>query len=360
MHVAYVTTKSYPATTADHSYVRELALALSRLLKRDFLFVVRKGGAELAGIEVVEQSNTVGGKTFAFFLFLIRSFVTRQRLSKTDWFISNDQYLLIVLGLFRILTFRSYKIIFDAHILSRSWRDSLTLKLSDRIITTSDVLREKVIAVGAANEKVVTVWGGVDQRPYADITEAAIRQLHEVLGITGKKVVGYVGRFRSLGHEKELKVMVEALQFLPEECVCLFVGGTEEEVIQLRQHAAVCGVTDRCVVLELVPATEVALYQKACDVLVIPYPDEPHFREFGFPMKIFEYIAANRPIVYSKLKIMDDLLCEYGYSFTPGQSKTLAQSVETALTTNTPRPSIDFSWQAKAEKIIALMRKGVS
>ena len=76
---------------------------------------------------------------------------------------------------------------------------------------------------------------------------------------------------------------------------------------------------------------EVNLYEQASDVLVIPYPDKPHFRLYGFPMKVYEYIVARVPIIYSKLELTEEVLSDCGYGFVPDDPKDLAEKIKQAI-----------------------------
>ena len=74
-----------------------------------------------------------------------------------------------------------------------------------------------------------------------------------------------------------------------------------------------------------------ALYEQASDVLVIPYPDKPHFRLYGFPMKVYEYMASQRPIVYSKLELAEEVLPDCGYGFVPDDPNDLVEKIKRPL-----------------------------
>ena len=71
-------------------------------------------------------------------------------------------------------------------------------------------------------------------------------------------------------------------------------------------------------------------YEQASDALVIPYPDKPHFRLYGFPMKVYEYMASQRPIIYSKLELVEEVLSDCGYGFTPDDPIDLAEKNKTS------------------------------
>lgn len=352
MKVSYITTKVYPASTADHIYIRELAKAFFNLLGKDFLLIVRKAGEDILQINHVEIPDAFTSRSLSSFLFLLKLFWSQRNKSISGWYMSNDQNILLVLIFLRWFLRKRYMILFDAHMLSGTWKDVFILRFVDKIITTSNVLTEIIASKINDKKKVETMWGGVDMKLYSEVAQSDIEKLREKIGIEGKLVMGYVGRFKSLGHDKGLDSMLESLKYLPEKYVCLLVGGTEEEVREYKINAEEQKVSQRCFIIEKIPYDEVALYQLACDVLVIPYPDKAHFINYGFPMKVYEYIAAQKPIVYSNLKIMNDLLNKYGVSYRASDSRDLALAIQKASASKQITSSDKYTWRTKATKIL--------
>ena len=58
----------------------------------------------------------------------------------------------------------------------------------------------------------------------------------------------------------------------------------------------------------LVPPAEVAAQLRAADVLVLPNPASAISSAFTSPLKLFEYMAAGRPIVATDLPSMREVL----------------------------------------------------
>ena len=97
------------------------------------------------------------------------------------------------------------------------------------------------------------------------------------------------------------------------------------------------------------------------DILVIPYPDKPHFRDYGFPMKVWEYMASGRPIIYSNLEIMREVLGGRATSFQPDDASSFAnavlsiyqdaESAEEIARKNTNDVQA-YTWKARAENIL--------
>jgi glycosyltransferase involved in cell wall biosynthesis len=98
---------------------------------------------------------------------------------------------------------------------------------------------------------------------------------------------------------------------------------------------------------------------------VIPYPDQPHFRNYGFPMKVYEYMAAKRPIIYSQLELTEEILSDCGFTFTPDDPEDLAKTIKYVFENKAEAQKKvelannklkDLTWDKKAEKIINIIK----
>lgn len=358
MKYSYVTTKSYPATTADHIYVRELVKEIAQI--RDIDLWVRKSASDTANIKCTLIPRWSRSRSFDLCLFLVKKLFSDHDYLKNSVYVSNDQNILIILGLFRRIAFTKVRLVYDAHMLTETWKDRVSIFFSDAVITTSMVLEMRIREIAGPNKIIQTIWGGVGVGVYGTVSTDDVTQIRFRYGLEDKIVFGYVGGFKSLGHEKGLKTMVDALEYLPSNYSCMLVGGKKDELVDLKKYALDRNVLERCVILPKMSFDRVPQYQLACNVLVIPYPDEPHFRDYGFPMKVFEYIAANRPIVYSNLKIMRDFFVNKAFNFNPSDSENLASAIRRAYSSEVDIFVENYTWSKKAKSIVEFIEKQLS
>lgn len=61
-------------------------------------------------------------------------------------------------------------------------------------------------------------------------------------------------------------------------------------------------------ILDPVPAARARTYQAAADVLVMPHDGSLRWSRFTSPLKLFEYMAAGRPIVASHLPVLEEVV----------------------------------------------------
>ncbi|MDE2001611.1 MAG: glycosyltransferase [Patescibacteria group bacterium] len=334
MQFIYLTSKKYPSGTADHFFVREMANAFGRVLKKDFLFVVGNNATDFfKSVNVLNLGLKKGRGRTLYYFFWLPYFIFRQGLAaKPVVFFSNDPNLLVDLILIRTLFRFKYRICSEWHTVYGDWRDGFIVRHSDFWVATSYMLRDAIVkkagrAVDARNALVV--YGGVNTQEYG---RSSVSELRERLHLPKDKVlVAYVGLFKTLGVKKSIDAMINALAYLPENVMMVFVGGKKDEIAEYRGQISDPALLDRCIFIEKQPHEMVPLYQAAVDILVIPNPDKPPFNNYCIPMKIYEYLASGKPIVYSKLALLDEALSDCGFGFAPDDSRDLAARVSSIM-----------------------------
>ncbi|MCX6735930.1 MAG: glycosyltransferase [Candidatus Parcubacteria bacterium] len=369
MKLIYFTSKIFPASTADHFFVLQMARAFTSLLHADFLLIVgAEHNDELRDIPHYSFNLKMrrGKRIFIFFKFLFVVFTRRLYTSDTVFF-TNDRSLLRILFFWKSILHFKYRVVSDWHMLRDDEEESDIIKKSDGLVTTTKHLKDLVESrFGVPGDKILTAYGGVDMDIFSKITESP-ESLRKRLNLpVADFLVGYVGYYKTMGMSKGLDTMIEALSFISDKTVkMVFVGGGKEDIEEYSNFAKEKGVFDRVIFIPVVSPETLALYEKAVDVLVIPYPDKPHFREYGFPMKTYEYLAAKKPVIYSDLTIIREVLSDCAISFNPGVSKDLSEKILEIK--NSPLKTKDFierayekaqdsTWKKRAEKIIAFAR----
>ena len=173
------------------------------------------------------------------------------------------------------------------------------LRGADRIVTVSDNVRRDLLEEGADPARVRSVPNGVDVERFAT---AAARELPVP---AGSFVVAFVGLFYPW---HGVHVLAEAFGLLhrarPDSRLLLIGDG--EEAARTRATLERAGAGEAFLMPGLVPREDVPGYLAAADVLVSPHANIRNF--IGSPIKIFEYMAAGRPIVVTRVGQMAELL----------------------------------------------------
>jgi glycosyltransferase involved in cell wall biosynthesis len=182
---------------------------------------------------------------------------------------------------------------------------------------------------------------------------------------TRAPVVGYAGH---LYPWKGVETLLRALAELP-EARGLVIGGhpAESDLGTLQALAASLGVASRVTFTGLVPPAEVAGRLEAADVLVLPNRATAISSRYSSPLKLFEYLAAGRPIVASDLPAFREVLRDGANALLvpPDDPAALAAAVRrlarhhaeaVALSQTGFEEATLYTWDARAARLESLFR----
>jgi len=178
--------------------------------------------------------------------------------------------------------------------------------------------------------------------------------------------IGYAGH---LYPWKGVDFIIEAVAALP-ETRALIVGGHEQEPDLARVKALAAGLdcASRVTFTGLRPPADVAARLRECDVLVLPNPSSPLSDAFTSPLKLFEYMAAGRPIVASDLPALREVLAHETNAllFEPGNPQALTTAIrrikeDPDFGARLARQALDdvqrYTWAARAERLEAVFNE---
>ncbi len=207
---------------------------------------------------------------------------------------------------------------------------------------------------GFPEAKILVAHDAVDLDEFV-VSESKI-ELREKLDLpVEKSIVGYIGRFQTMGMEKGVPELVKSMKHLvannPENPpLLLCVGGPMELVDNYLRTADEYGVShEHMKFLDRVPNNEVKYWQKACDVVAIPFPWSQHMAYYCSPMKLFEYMASGVPIVASDLPSLGEILTSNKNALLSeaGNVDKLADSIQSLL--DKPELSTELGKQARED-----------
>jgi glycosyltransferase involved in cell wall biosynthesis len=165
-------------------------------------------------------------------------------------------------------------------------------------------LREDLERLGVPREKTVVLADAFDPRRFAAAPDRDAARVK--LGLDPeRKLAVYTGH---LFPWKGASVLVAAAASADFDV--LIVGGRDDDRARLAAEARVLG-SDRVTFVPPVPPLEVPDYLAAADVLVLPNSARERISErYTSPLKLFEYLAAGRPIVASNLPSLREILAD--------------------------------------------------
>ena len=285
--------------------------------------------------------------------------------SCADIYYSRDELMLAMLA--RLKTKRS--LAYEVHQFAPAGRGAALQRFVARrvgsVITITRNLRQDLIAGrGADAARVIVAHDSVRRDRFADLP--AQSDARRRLGWNDDAfIVGYVGRLHTIGLDKGVGTLVDALAML-ENAQLALVGGPDELALQLRQRWLVHGLPADCFLyVGQIPPADVPLYLRAFDVCAMPFPFHAHFARYASPLKLFEYMAAGRAIVASDLPAWSDVVRneETALLLPPDDVATWSAAIKRLQGDDDLRRRLGeaardsalsrYTWSARAQRILA-------
>ncbi len=202
-----------------------------------------------------------------------------------------------------------------------------------RVICLTTPMKDELQRWGVQQNKLTVEGDAVDVAAFENLPlPAAVREQWNIPA--DSSVIGYAGSLATMGLSKGVDQIVEAVLSLDASVRALIAGGPPEAAHALRGLVAVHGGEKRVEVLGPVSREDVKSVYAASDILVYPAPtsDAVYFRRDTSPLKVFEYMAARRPIIAAAIPPIRDILDEtVALLYQPGDVRHLQNQIAYAL-----------------------------
>jgi len=274
-----------------------------------------------------------------------------------------------------IFSLRGYKVAYECH----DWfgrEEKLAvyfLRKVDLILPTNNFIANEFLKRGFSRDRVKVVPNGVSLEVFDIRTtrEEAIKilKLEERLKMTleDKKILLYTGTFRTKGTEKGIRDILKAMSLIKNNyLIFLAVGGNDEDRTYYEQESEKLNLKPQTFFFGRATQAELAFYQKAADILLMPFPNFEQYRYFMTPLKMFEYMAAGRPIIASDLPSIREILNEEDcLFFNAGEADDLVEKIcliledeklRRQLGQNANKNVRNYTWRKRAKEIITKLR----
>jgi len=162
-------------------------------------------------------------------------------------------------------------------------------------------------------------------------------------------------------------VLLEALAALP-DVDGLIVGGHEREddLARTKAQAEKLGIASRVTFTGLLEPPKVREQLARATVLVLPNLESTISSRFTSPLKLFEYMAAGKPIVASDLAALREVLVadENAVLVRPGSAPELAAGIRrlvedpvfaARLSARATADVLEYSWDHRATRLESLL-----
>lgn len=194
----------------------------------------------------------------------------------------------------------------------------------NKIFAVSSAMKEKIISLGIASERVVIIPNGIDTLFAPIEKELAIKEA----GIkrSDEKVILFCGRMSA---EKGIEYLIDACRILMIDGIRfnLALVGSGSLKGNIIAKVKEMGLSDYVTFYDEVPHDKVRYFMSGSDMLCLP-----SLRE-GWPNVVVEAMACGIPVVASKVGGVPEIITdsEYGIMFPPGDVQALASALKTAI-----------------------------
>jgi glycosyltransferase involved in cell wall biosynthesis len=257
--------------------------------------------------------------------------------SYDSWFIREPHLLTLCMLFYMLRTFKRPPFIYyEVHDMPRDYGDLVTLRFltvvkNYKLIAITEKLATDLSSVsGIDQQHIVVIPDGVDLDVFkSTVTKAVAKEL--LFSNKEKNAVVYTGR---LYRWKGVYTLIDAAKELSEVNFYL-VGSVGEKDLNVQNYAKDL---PNVHILPYQPQQTLPLYLLAADVLVLPNSANYIMSKlYTSPLKMFEYMTSNTPIVASQLPAIEEILSdmENAYLVQPDDPSRLADRIIFALTDKT-------------------------
>lgn len=225
------------------------------------------------------------------------------------------------------------------------------------IITQTETLRD--IIGELINKPIYVIPNGVDTQKFRP--DIYCENLKEKLGVNDKIIMTFVGSFKKWHGVDQIPKF--AKKFEDKNVVFLLVGAGElfKQVEKMR--------TDNIVLLGAKPHDEIPKYLALSDILIAPF-DHEYFKSYKFwwnPVKLFEYMAAGKPIVSYDYEEVRKIVRGAGLLAKPGDLDDFIKKLEYLVEDEGLRKELgrkgreiavrEYDWRIRAKQTVKVYKE---
>ncbi len=197
---------------------------------------------------------------------------------------------------------------------------------ADHVVTVSQAVRDWVLSL-ASEARVTVLPNGVDTDRIKPAPASPEWRMKATGGNPDARVVGFVGRVRPWhGLDRLIAALAAARAEQADLRLCV-VGDDGDAARDLQEQVRRLGLQDAVVFTGAVAPEEIPAALNAMDIVAAPYPSLENF--YFSPLKVYEYMAAGKPIVASSIGQIRDVIEDgrTGLLVPPGDEDALAAAL---------------------------------
>lgn len=325
MKLLYVTSIDLPSYRANRIQIVSMARAWTKILDKDFVLGVGEiKDKALPGINFIETGKNVKSYNLSWGYL---KFAKQNRF--TDIYCREEKVLFFMLVYNKLFFKNKFKFHYEIHhlIYMKKWWHDYVLNNVSSIISITYGMKRVLIDNGYGENKIIVSPDAVDPSLFNIVLNK--EEIRKKLNLPNdKKIIIYTGAI--IETWKGVGTLYESSKYLDDSFLFMVIGGKPHyrdifnSAYPPRKNFILLGHKEH---------KEIPEYLKAGDVLVLPNSAKSEISVISTsPMKLFEYMASNVPIVASDLTSIREILNEKNAIFVePDNPKSLALGIARAF-----------------------------
>jgi glycosyltransferase involved in cell wall biosynthesis len=181
--------------------------------------------------------------------------------------------------------------------------ESRNMRSADCVLSINEALRAYTHAMGADPGKTAVIRAGIDLEVFGRGDRDHIRSKHDI--VDEDIVLFFMGWLYDFSGLREVALELGAHQDPHLKMLVLGKGDLHQELTAIRDRN---GLGRRLILVDWVPYPEVPDYIAAADICILPAHANEIMQNI-VPIKLYEYLAAGRPVIATRLP---GVLLEFG------------------------------------------------
>lgn len=289
---------------------------------------------------------------FLFFIFGLLPYLFFKKNKQDYIFYLRDEQLLPLMHFF------SKKVVWEAHNMPQNKKHYLKYwQKCYKIIAITAGLKNELIENGLSADKILVSSDAVDLDQFSNISESKEVLRNKLNLPLNKNIIIYTGH---LYKWKGVQTLADAASFLSDQELVVIVGGTDKDILDFKDKNKDL---KNILIVGHLPQHQIPAYLMAADILVLPNSAQSNISKiYTSPLKLFEYMAAQKPIIASDLPSIREILnTDNSVLVEPDNPQKLAENIKLILQNSELSDKISkqsyidvkkYSWQKRAQSIV--------
>ncbi|MFZ5448776.1 MAG: glycosyltransferase family 4 protein [Thermodesulfobacteriota bacterium] len=204
------------------------------------------------------------------------------------------------------------------------WVEGVNVRGAHQVVCISEILKGYLMRYEAPAAKLHVIPNGVDH--FAFVPREPDPEFLASLRLEGRVVIGYIGSFEFFSNIKMIITLARKIIDADSRVVFLFVGkGRVDDA--LRHEAEATGLGPYFIFTGGIPHNLIPRLLSVMDIVISPYKEDYLF--YGSSMKLLEYMAAGKAVLFPALGQIKELVCDgcNGRLYEPGDREAMASKL---------------------------------